>query len=73
MPPYPRIAATPTLSSKNATVRPRGRYDPATGAYEPLGSRPAVSGASFYAYADTTQPFGRISYYRVVGVLADGI
>jgi fibronectin type 3 domain-containing protein len=48
------------------------RYDPATGAYEPLGTQPAVPGTAHYAYADATQPLGRISYYRVVGVLADG-
>ncbi|MGW3243098.1 fibronectin type III domain-containing protein [Streptomyces sp. NPDC001070] len=48
------------------------RFDPQTRAYEPLHTEPAAAGTPLYAYLDETQPLGRISYYRVVGVLADG-
>ena len=48
------------------------RWNPQTRTYEPLGTLPAVPGTTHYSYRDATQPLGQISYYRVVGVLADG-
>jgi len=48
------------------------RWNPATQAYEPVGTVAAVAGTEYYSFLDTTQPLGSISYYRVVGVLADG-
>ena len=48
------------------------RWNLETRTYEPLGTVPTASGGTDYSYRDETQPLGSISYYRVVGVLADG-
>lgn len=48
------------------------RWNPVTGAYEPLHTEPAVAGKADYSYKDPTQPLGQTSYYRIVGVRADG-
>ncbi|MER5916021.1 PA14 domain-containing protein [Streptomyces sp. NPDC001982] len=46
------------------------RWNPTTGAYEPLlnESLPATT----TRYTDTTAPLGQTSFYRVSGILADG-
>lgn len=48
------------------------RWNPQTRAYEPLGAVPATPDTTQYRYLDETQPLGQVSYYRVVGVRADG-
>ncbi|ELS55114.1 putative Fibronectin type III domain protein (Precursor) [Streptomyces viridochromogenes Tue57] len=48
------------------------RWNAATRAYEPVGTAAAVAGTKEYSFTDQTQPLGSVSYYRVVGVLADG-
>ncbi|MCF1596645.1 PA14 domain-containing protein [Streptomyces muensis] len=47
------------------------RWNPETRTYDPLGT--ASPTTNYYqSFNDTTQPLGSVSYYRVVGVLADG-
>ncbi|NBM19713.1 PA14 domain-containing protein [Streptomyces sp. GC420] len=48
------------------------RWNPLTGTYEPLHTEPAVAGTTYYSHLDETQPLGETSFYRVVGILADG-
>ncbi|MFF9274605.1 fibronectin type III domain-containing protein [Streptomyces griseosporeus] len=51
------------------------RWNFQTQTYEPLGTHPATPDPKWgywWHYEDATQPFGTVSYYRVVGVLADG-
>ncbi|MER6071491.1 hypothetical protein ABT187_22110 [Streptomyces sp. NPDC001817] len=50
------------------------RWNPATGTYGFLASVPAQKPASayYFSYLDPAQPLGTVSYYRVVGVRADG-
>ncbi|WP_067028955.1 fibronectin type III domain-containing protein [Streptomyces dysideae] len=48
------------------------RWNPETGTYDLLGTVPPQNVDYHHSYADATQPLGSISYYRVVGVLADG-
>ncbi|WP_217210014.1 PA14 domain-containing protein [Streptomyces sp. AC550_RSS872] len=47
------------------------RWNPETQTYDPLGTVSPTT-AYYQTYNDTTQPLGSVSYYRVVGVLADG-
>ncbi|MFJ8360404.1 fibronectin type III domain-containing protein [Streptomyces sp. NPDC093984] len=50
------------------------RWNPATETYDFLATVPAEKPESeyYFSYLDPTQPLGTISYYRVVGVRADG-
>ncbi|PAZ13966.1 hypothetical protein CLM62_21025 [Streptomyces sp. SA15] len=48
------------------------RWNPDTGTYDLLGTVPPQNVDYYHSYSDATQPLGSISYYRVVGVLADG-
>ncbi|MDH6225878.1 PA14 domain-containing protein [Streptomyces sp. MJP52] len=48
------------------------RWNPATGSYEPLGTAQPLPAGEYVRFTDETQPLGSVSYYRVVGVLADG-
>ncbi|MFF3894166.1 PA14 domain-containing protein [Streptomyces sp. NPDC001812] len=47
------------------------RWNPETRTYDLLGTV-APTSAYYQSYDDPAQPLGSISYYRVVGVLADG-
>ncbi|MFE6623793.1 PA14 domain-containing protein [Streptomyces sp. NPDC057740] len=47
------------------------RWNPGTQTYDLLGTVSPTT-AYYQTYNDTTQPLGSVSYYRVVGVLADG-
>lgn len=47
------------------------RWNPGTRSYDLLGTV-APTGAFYQSYVDPGQPLGSVSYYRVVGVLADG-
>lgn len=47
------------------------RWNPGTRTYDPMGTV-APTDAYWQTYDDPAQPLGSISYYRVVGVLADG-
>ncbi|MFJ5896637.1 PA14 domain-containing protein [Streptomyces sp. NPDC093064] len=47
------------------------RWSPETRTYDLLGTV-APTGDYYQSYSDPAQPLGSISYYRVVGVLADG-
>ncbi|WP_329571897.1 fibronectin type III domain-containing protein [Streptomyces sp. NBC_01361] len=48
------------------------RWSQETGTYEPLATVPSDGGTTSQYYRDETQPLGETSFYRVIGVRADG-
>ncbi|MGW0928376.1 PA14 domain-containing protein [Streptomyces sp. NPDC002644] len=48
------------------------RWNPETQSYELLSTAQPLPAGEYVHFTDETQPLGSVSYYRVVGVLADG-
>ncbi|WP_246212734.1 PA14 domain-containing protein [Streptomyces abyssomicinicus] len=48
------------------------RWNPETQSYDLLGTTQPLPAGEYVYFTDESQPLGSVSYYRVVGVLADG-